>query len=44
MAMLILYEQNEWKPRWYNEPDSELKHPNHWSIERSAIAADPELT
>ena len=27
MALLILYEEKEWKPQWWNEPGSELKHP-----------------
>ena len=36
--------KQEQSPLYYNEPDYELKHPNHWSIECSDIAADPELT
>jgi len=36
--------KQEQSPLYYNEPDYELKHPNHWSIERSAVATNPELT
>jgi hypothetical protein len=44
MGLFILWEEKKWKHRWYKEPDLELKHPNHWSIERSDIAADPKPT
>jgi hypothetical protein len=43
MALFIIVEEKR-KPWWYNEPDSGLKHPNHWSIAHSAATVDPEPT